>query len=271
LRKRASAPGRRLVSQIAGLRRGRRPGSASAPGRAAPGAPRLPAGRREIPPGLPFQVGEHARGVRHCPQHAAGHAPELARAGKGDAGEYPPKLVPQPLHGVRLRRADGEARELDLAPAFRLTDQQGRAVSLADWRGRAVLLDFIYTHCPGPCPILTARHVELQRTLPLALRARVHFASISLDPQRDTPEALRAYAEARGADLSDWSFLTGPAEEISAVLRAYGIGAGRNGGGEIEHLVATFLINPEGRITRRFLGLEHSTKTLQTALQRAAS
>jgi len=165
----------------------------------------------------------------------------------------------------------GGVDELDLAPAFRLTDQQGRAVSLADWRGRAVLLDFIYTHCPGPCPILTARHVELQRTLPLALRARVHFASISLDPQRDTPEALRAYAEARGADLSDWSFLTGPAEEISAVLRAYGIGAGRNGGGEIEHLVATFLINPEGRITRRFLGLEHSTQTLQAALRRAAS
>jgi len=165
----------------------------------------------------------------------------------------------------------GGVDELDLAPAFRLTDQQGRAVSLADWRGQAVLLDFIYTHCPGPCPILTARHVELQRALPPALRARVHFASISLDPQRDTPEALRAYAEARGADLSDWSFLTGPAEEISAVLRAYGIGAGRSGGGEIEHLVATFLIDPQGRITRRFLGLEHSTQTLQTALQRAAS
>jgi len=164
----------------------------------------------------------------------------------------------------------GGVAELDPAPAFRLTDQQGRAVSLADWRGQAVLLDFIYTHCPGPCPILTARHVELQRALPPGLRARVHFASISLDPQRDTPEALRAYAEARGADLSNWSFLTGPAEEISAVLRAYGIGAGRSGGGEIEHLVATFLINPEGRITRRFLGLEHSTQTLQTALQRAA-
>lgn len=165
----------------------------------------------------------------------------------------------------------GGVAELDPAPPFRLTDQQGRAVSLADWRGRAVLLDFIYTHCPGPCPILTARHVELQRALPPGLRARVHFASISLDPQRDTPEALRAYAETRGADLSDWSFLTGPPEEISAVLRAYGIGAGRRNGGEIEHLVATFLINPEGRIARRFLGLEHSTQTLQTALHRAAS
>lgn len=164
----------------------------------------------------------------------------------------------------------GGVAELDPAPAFRLTDQQGRAVSLADWRGRAVLLDFIYTHCPGPCPILTARHVELQRALPPGLRARVHFASISLDPQRDTPKALRAYAEARGADLSSWSFLTGPAEEVSAVLRAYGIGAGRRNGGEIEHLVATFLINPQGRIARRFLGLEHSTEALQTALQRAA-
>lgn len=164
----------------------------------------------------------------------------------------------------------GGAAELDPAPAFRLTDQQGRAVSLADWRGRAVLLDFIYTHCPGPCPILTARHVELQRALPPGLRARVHFASISLDPQRDTPEALRAYAEARGADLSSWSFLTGPPKEVSAVLRAYGIGAGRRNGGEIEHLVATFVINPEGRITRRFLGLEHSPETLQTTLRRAA-
>jgi protein SCO1/2 len=148
------------------------------------------------------------------------------------------------------------AAEQVLAPPFRLIDQNSNPLSLEDLRGRVVLLDFIYTSCPGPCPILTGLHVDVQRRLDPALRARVHFVSISLDPVRDTPTALREYARKRGAELSGWSFLTGPPEEVDAVIRAYGVGSARQPDGTIAHLVVSFVIDGEGRIFHRYIGLE---------------
>lgn len=153
------------------------------------------------------------------------------------------------------------------APDFALVDQEGAPFALAELRGRSVLLDFVYTRCPGPCPILTGTHVEVQRRLSPEARARTWFVSVSLDPTRDTPEVLRAYARARGADLADWSFLTGPADAVAKVVRDYGIGAIRGEDGEIQHLVATFLIDPEGRIARRYIGNEHDAAELVRDLE----
>jgi protein SCO1/2 len=156
---------------------------------------------------------------------------------------------------------------LDPAPAFELTDQNGNPLALASLRGKLVVLDFIYATCPGPCPMLTSAHVTLQRMLPPALRERTRFVSISIDPLRDTPPALRAYGLSRGADLTGWSFLTGPPETVAEVMRGYGVGSIRRPDGQIDHLVATFLIDGEGRIAQRFIGLEHEPETLLRALE----
>jgi protein SCO1/2 len=159
----------------------------------------------------------------------------------------------------------------DPAPEFSLTDQAGQPVSLASLRGKTLLLDFVYTSCPGPCPILTSRHARLQRELPEALREKVWFVSISLDPAVDTPEALHAYAQARGADLARWSFLTGEPAAVAEVVKAYGVGSLRQPDGEIDHLVVTFLIDREGRIAERYTGLEHETADLLRDLERIAA
>lgn len=158
----------------------------------------------------------------------------------------------------------------DPAPAFRLTDQEGRPVALADLAGKVVVLDFIYTRCPGPCPILTGRQADVQRALPETLRSKTWFVSISLDPEHDTPERLRDYARARGADLARWSFLTGPVAEVDAVLAGYGVGKTRVAEGDIEHFVATFLIDPDGRIARTFVGTEDEAAELVRAIERLA-
>ena len=150
----------------------------------------------------------------------------------------------------------GVVGELEPAPPFRLTDQDGRPVALEDLRGKTVLLDFVFTHCTGPCPVLTGLHVDVQRALAPELRAKTQFVSISLDPERDTPEALRAYALKRGADLAGWSFLTGTPAEIEDVLKRYGVGVIRRAGEEPAHLVVTFVIDPQGRIAQRIVGLE---------------
>lgn len=171
------------------------------------------------------------------------------------------------LEPTGFARAVAEAQP---APDFALTDQDGRPVSLASLRGHVLLLDFIYTHCPGPCPILTGRHVAVQRALPPELAEQVRFVSISLDPARDTPEAMRAYATARGADLARWSFLTGEQDVVVDVLERYGVGAKPGKNGEIDHLVITYVIDAEGRIARRFGGLEHRAETLLAALDAVA-
>ncbi len=164
----------------------------------------------------------------------------------------------------------GALRERDPAPDFSLVDQTGAPLSSADLRGSWVLVDFVYTSCPGPCPILTGLHAELRRSLSPELLSRVRFVSISLDPATDTPEALAAYARARGADQPGWSFLTGPPADVAEVVRRFGVGSTRAADGTIDHLVATFLLDERGNIAKRWLGLEHSVPEMQAEIARLA-
>ena len=137
------------------------------------------------------------------------------------------------------------------APPFELTDHAGRRVSLESLADRVVLVDFIYTSCPGPCPVQTSNQVALQRSLPESIRDGVHFVSISLDPKNDRPEVLERYALARGADLTNWSFLTGPEEEVADVVRRWGVGSLRKDDGTIDHTLLTFLVY-DGHVFERY-------------------
>jgi protein SCO1/2 len=204
----------------------------------------------------------------------------LDRLEPGDVIRFRLEATPRSYRILEARvegRADGPGGASPLgpgpgesapAPPFQLTDQDGRRVSLSDLAGRVVVLDFIYTRCPGPCPILTGLHADVQRSLPESVRASTWFVSVSLDPVHDTPERLRAYARARGADLSSWSFLTGTPEEVDEVLEAYGVGRAPGADGQIDHLVATFLIDEEGRVAQRFVGLDHPAEKLRRAIER---
>ena len=149
-------------------------------------------------------------------------------------------------------RSGAPAAVPERAPDFELVDQAGRSFRLSDHQGKALLLDFIFTRCPGPCPMVTAAHVSLQRSLPRALAERTRFVSITLDPDYDTPERMRAYADERGADLSGWSFLTGEPGRVLDVARAYHVAPAS--GLALDHVLATYLIAPDGRIVRRYVG-----------------
>ena len=206
----------------------------------------------------------------------------LARLEPGDRIEFELE-VKDKSYRVVAARAEGErsgaaraplvaamARQDDPAPDFSLVDQSGSLLSLADLRGRTLVIDFVYTQCGGPCPILTGLHAELQRSLDPALRERVRFVSISLDPESDTPEALAKYGRERGADLAGWSFLTGPKADVEDVVRRYGVGTLRAADGSIDHLVVTFLVDAQGKIARRWLGLDHTQDEMRAEIARVA-
>lgn len=154
------------------------------------------------------------------------------------------------------------------APDFALIAQDARPLSLAALRGKVVLLDFVYTRCPGPCPILTGIHEDVRDGLSEADRAAVQLVSITLDPEHDTPAVLRAWASARRIETQGWSFATGPAADVDAVVRAYGVGSVRQPNGEIEHTVATFLIDRDGNIAKRYLGTVHGPDAIRADIER---
>ena len=105
-------------------------------------------------------------------------------------------------------------------PAFTLTDQLGRDFSSSSLEGKVMLANFVFTNCTQLCPVLTPRMAEVQSRLAAdgLLGSRVALMSISVDPEQDTPETLKAYAESYGADHESWRFLTGSPEDVRAVV-----------------------------------------------------
>jgi protein SCO1 len=152
--------------------------------------------------------------------------------------------------------AGGEKRlpVIGTAPPFALTSQDGRPVALADFRGKVVALAFIYTGCPDICPMLTQKMVEVQDALGADFGAKVAFVSISLDPERDTPEVLKDYAQFWGAKPEGWSFLTGSLEAVRDVTRRYGVFFAKKEDGSVEHSQLTTLVDADGQERVQYLG-----------------
>jgi protein SCO1/2 len=137
----------------------------------------------------------------------------------------------------------------ELVPDFGLTDQDGRSVRLKDFRGKAVLLTFIYTRCPLPnfCPLMTKKFAELEQRLNKEFPGKYQLLSITLDPEFDRPEVLKEYAARYDADLKDWRFATGTAASIRFVADLMGLYYA-NENGLISHDLRTALIGPDGRL-----------------------
>jgi len=148
----------------------------------------------------------------------------------------------------------GRLPTVGAAPQFTLTDQSGNRVSLADQQGKVLAVTFIYTMCKDTCPLLTAKMATIQRKLGANFGTRVRFASITVEPEIDTPAVLKAYAGKYSADLGGWSFLTGTTAEIKDVVRGYGAFAKRLKPGDVDHLFLTSLIDRKGMLRVQYLG-----------------
>lgn len=154
------------------------------------------------------------------------------------------------MRGKEAYREIGET-----LPEFTLLDQEGRAVSPSRFRGKQVVLNFIFTRCPiaTMCPAATLRMMELQKAARAAGAKDFELVSVSLDPEYDTPGVLKEYATGRGIDTSNFSFLTGPDAAVRHLLAQLGV-IREFEGATIKHTLATVLINEQGKITYRVDG-----------------
>lgn len=141
------------------------------------------------------------------------------------------------------------------APEFALTSQDGAQVTLADFRGKVVAVTFIFTMCTATCPVLTPMMSFVQDQLGADFGAKIAFISITVDPERDTPDVLKEYAQAFGADLAGWSFLTGAPVTIRDVTRRYGVYASKSENGDVDHTFLTSIVDRNGVLRVQYLGV----------------
>ncbi|MFY9855771.1 MAG: SCO family protein [Terracidiphilus sp.] len=153
----------------------------------------------------------------------------------------------------------------DAVPDFKLRNQDGRPIHLGQFRGKTLLITFIYTRCPSPdfCPRVSRNFASLNKELAAnpALFAKTHLITISFDPDHDTPARLRAYgATYIGSDtktaFAHWDFAVPDKQTLAVMARFFDLGMSENADSTITHTLSTALIGPDGKVVRFYPGNE---------------
>lgn len=136
----------------------------------------------------------------------------------------------------------------DVVPNFTLINQNGKKTSLSDFRGKGVVISFLYTQCPFPekCPMIKKKLQSLaELTATIGAADSVQVLAITIDPENDTPEVLKKYAQGFDEKHSNWLFLTGSKDDIARVAGGFGV-LYWDEGGVIQHNMRTLFIDPDG-------------------------
>ena len=153
----------------------------------------------------------------------------------------------------------------DQVPDFKLRNQDGRAIHFGQFRGKTLLITFIYTRCPSPdfCPRVTRNFAALEKQLAAnpALYARTHLLSVSFDPEHDTPERLKAYGISYIGNYSKsafahWDFAAPEKLVLPEMARFFDLGMTENADSTITHTLSTTLVGPDGKVARFYPGNE---------------
>ena len=129
----------------------------------------------------------------------------------------------------------------------RMTDQSGKATSLAGRRGRVQLVSMFYTSCRYICPLIIDSGQAIEKKLTPAEKARLGITLISMDPKRDDPAALTRVATRRKLDLTRWALLRPQAGDVRAIAGVLGIRYRELADGEFNHSSAMVLLDAQGR------------------------
>ena len=181
------------------------------------------------------------------------------------------KLIESALDGIKLD--DGEALKLpppeskvalgSIVPDFSLTDQSGNKTSLSDFRGRTVVINFIYTRCPLPdvCPRLSAGFAFLQKKFSQRIGTELILLTITMDPTYDTVPVLSNYAARWHASKDGWRFLTGTKQQVAKVADYFGLIYWAEED-SLVHSSVTSILGRDGQLVARVEGSRHSVTQL---------
>jgi protein SCO1/2 len=136
----------------------------------------------------------------------------------------------------------------------KLVDQNGNTVTLNSFQGKPLVVDFIYTSCPGPCLMETAKLANVALRLGNDLGSKVTIISITVDPEHDGPKQLLDYSRQQGADAKGWYFLTGGPADVDRALAGFKLSRQIQPDGSVGHLVDMMLVGPDGRLVREYNG-----------------
>src|SRR5215510_5358444 len=148
------------------------------------------------------------------------------------------------------------AKEGDEVPNFTLRNQNNREIHFRDYRGKALLLTFIYTRCPVPeyCTLMSDNFAQIDRALGQdpGLYEKTHLLSISIDPSYDTPKVLRSYGAAhteryQNETFAHWEFAGGTTEQVKDIAQFFGLTYFPEKD-QIIHSLRTAIINPDGKV-----------------------
>ncbi len=162
-----------------------------------------------------------------------------------------PAVAATSAEGSRQDREVERVQIGELVPDFKLLDQDGRTIHLSDYRGKAVVLTFIYTRCPLPnfCPLMSRNFADLEERLSKEFPGKYQLLSVTMDPDYDRPVVLKEYAKRYGSNGEDWRFATGDAGQISFVAGLMGLYYAQENG-LISHDLRTALIGPDGKLVQ---------------------
>jgi len=168
----------------------------------------------------------------------------------------------------------------DAVPDFRLTNQNGHAIHIAQFKGRVLLLTFVYTRCPLPdyCIRMSRNFAQIDKALQAdpALYAKTHLLSISFDPKVDTPAVLKSYGETYiGGDaqraFAHWDFAVPPARELAELTQFFDVGITPGEGGTLTHSLSTALIGKDGKVRAWYPTNEWTPDDVLAAMKSAAA
>lgn len=145
-------------------------------------------------------------------------------------------------------------------PDVKLFNQDGRPLNPKQFKGRALVVNFIYTRCPLPdqCPLLSTNFAQLNSAILAdeALRKRTHLLSVTLDPEYDQPPVLKAYGKTyAGGRFDNWDFATGDPAEVRRLAEFFGL-IYKAEGDQIIHSLRTAVVTPDGKLLKIYRGNE---------------
>jgi protein SCO1 len=170
-----------------------------------------------------------------------------------------------------------QAKEGEEVPNYTLVNQDAKPIRINNYRGKALLLTFIYTRCPDPeyCTLMSNNFAQIERQLGQdpQLYAKTHLLSISIDPGYDEPKVLRSYGAAhteryQNETFAHWEFATGTSDQVREIAQYFGLTYFPEKD-QIVHALRTAIVGPDGKIARVYEGNEWKPEEVVDELRKS--